>query len=217
MEMRNKDIRRPMEVEQTLRTCTDCRGSAVGRRENYTYTECGLKNVVLLEVLVYRCTRCGAEQVEVPNMDGLHRTVALAVLCKPRLLAGDEIRFLRKVAGMTATTLANSLAVTKNAVSKWENGGKIGAASDRAIRATCGMEIIAGIVNQRAGEVNLEDVTRTVRTLQGFFGRFTPQMVLPRVRDEIGESEKMMIDPSLPFQFSLLRTGQSYCSAETLQ
>src|ERR1035438_3591171 len=107
MEMRNKDIRRPMEVEQTLRTCTDCRGSAVGRRENYTYTECGLKNVVLLEVLVYRCTRCGAEQVEVPNMDGLHRTVALAVLCKPRLLAGDEIWFLRKVAGMTAKTLAN--------------------------------------------------------------------------------------------------------------
>src|ERR1035441_7350055 len=94
--------------EQPFRTCLECRGNAGGRRENYTYTECGLKNVVLVDVMVYRCVRCGAEQVEIPNMDGLHRTVALAVLCKPRLLAGDEIRFLRKVAGMTETTLANS-------------------------------------------------------------------------------------------------------------
>src|ERR1019366_3932998 len=128
-------------IENPPRTCSECRGSSEGRRENYTYTECGLKNVVLIDVLVYRCVRCGAEQVEIPNMDGLHRTVALAVLCKGRLLSGDEIRFLRKVAGFTATNLAKSLAVTKNAVSKWENGGKIGPASDRAIRGICGIQI----------------------------------------------------------------------------
>jgi DNA-binding XRE family transcriptional regulator len=142
-------------------------------------------------------------------MDGLHRTVALAVLCKGRLLSGDEIRFLRKTAGLTATALANSLAVTKNAVSKWENGGKIGRASDRAIRCTCGMGIIADIVNQQTGDVDPEDVNRTVETLQRFFVRFTPQCVLAGVRDEVGESEKLMIDPSMPFNFSLLTTPTS--------
>jgi len=202
-------------VEKEPRTCTECRGYAEGRRENYTYTECGLKNVVLEKVWVYRCVRCGAEQVEIPNMDGLHRTVALAVLCKRRLLAGDEIRFLRKVAGFTATNLAKSLAVTKNAVSKWENTGKIGPASDRAVRATCGMQIIAEIVGQQSGVVNPKDVERTVQTLQRFFVQFSPKGVLASVRDEVGEAEKLMIDPSQPFNFSLLPAFLSRVNSES--
>jgi YgiT-type zinc finger domain-containing protein len=193
-------------IENPPRTCSECRGNSEGRRENYTYTECGLKNVVLIDVLVYRCVRCGAEQVEIPNMDGLHRTVALAVLCKGRLLSSDEIRFLRKVAGFTATNLARSLAVTKNAVSRWENTGKIGPASDRAVRAVCGMQIIADIVGQQAGLVDPKDIARTVQTLQRFFVQFTPHTALATVRDEVGEAEKLMIDPSQPFNFSLLPT-----------
>jgi YgiT-type zinc finger domain-containing protein len=193
-------------IEEPLHACTECRGNAAGQRENYTYTECGLKNVVLLDVLVHRCVRCGAEQVEIPNMDGLHRTVALAVLCKGRTLSGEEIRFLRKVAGFTATNLAKSLAVTKNAVSRWENSGKIGSASDRAVRAICGMQIIADIVNQQAGVVSPKDVERTIQILQRFFLQFSPQTVLSSVRDEVGDAEKLMIDPSQPFNFSFLPT-----------
>lgn len=185
-----------------LRTCYECRGSAEGRRENYPYAACGLKNVVLTGVVVYRCSLCGAESVDIPNMDGLHHTIALSVLCKPRLLSGDEIRFLRKVAGFTATGLAKSLSVTKHAVSRWENGARVGPASDKAIRSTCGLSIIADIVNQRAGAVNPNDVLRTVQTLQGFFVRFDPQSVLAEVRNEAGDAEKLMIDPSLnSFQY----------------
>jgi putative zinc finger/helix-turn-helix YgiT family protein len=197
-------------IENPSRTCTECRGNSEGRRENYTYTESGLKNVVLVGVLVYRCARCGAEQIEIPNMDGLHRTVALAVLCKSRLLSGDEIRFLRKVAGFTATNLAKALAVTKNAVSRWENTGKIGPASDRAVRAICGIQIIADIVEQQAGIVDPKDVERTLQTLQRFFVQFTPQAALSSVRDEVGEAEKLMIDPSQPFNFSLLPSFLSH-------
>jgi transcriptional regulator with XRE-family HTH domain len=191
-----------MAKEQPLRTCTECRGIAQGRRENYAYTECGLKNIVLADVLVYRCKNCGGETVEIPNMDGLHRTLALGVLCKRRLLSGDEVRFLRKVAGLTATGLAKSLAVTKTAVSRWENGAKIGLASDRAVRATCGMEIIAGIVNQQSGVVSPGDVGRTLKTLQRFFVQFNAHAVT--VENKEGESEKLLIDPSMPFNFSLL-------------
>jgi len=193
-----------VETEELLRTCTDCRGPSKGRRENYTYTECGLKNVVLVDVLVHRCARCGAEQVVVPNMDGLHRTIALAVLCKRRLLSGDEIRFLRTVAGLKAVDLAKILAVTKTAVSRWENGARIGLASDRAVRATCGMGIIADIVNEKTGPVDPKETARTLQTLQRFFVKFTPQMALAGVQDEVGEAEKLMIDPSLPFNFSHL-------------
>lgn len=190
--------------EQSVRACTECHGCATGKRENYAYGECGLKNVVLVDVMVYRCAKCGAEQVEIPNMDGLHRTIALAVLCTPRLLAGDEIRFLRKVSGFTATGLAKSLAVTKNAVSRWENKGKISPPSDRSVRAICGMQIISDIVSQQTGLVNEKDVERTVQTLQRFFGQFSPQLALGSVRDEMGEAEKLMIDPMEPFNFSLL-------------
>ena len=203
MRIQKETKREQVPIEQPLRMCTECRGSAKGERENYTYTECGLKNVVLADVLVYRCVRCGSEQVEIPNMDGLHRTIALAVLCKPRLLSGDEIRFLRGVAGFTATKLAKSLAVTKNAVSRWENTGKLGPASDRAIRAVCGMGIIAEIVNQQSGPVDPKDVTRTIQTLQGFFVQY-PQAPACSIRAEAGEAEKLMIDPSNPFTFSLL-------------
>lgn len=205
MNIHKEKVKEQMAIEQPLRTCTECRGSAEGKRENYTYTECGLKNVVLTDVLVYRCARCGSEQVEIPNMDGLHRTIALAVLCKPRLLSGDEIRFLRGVAGLTATKLAKNLAVTKNAVSRWENTGKLGPASDRAIRAVCGMGIIAEIVNQQSGLVNAKDVTRTINTLHGFFVQFNIQSA-PSIREETGEAEKLMIDPSSPFTFSMLPT-----------
>jgi transcriptional regulator with XRE-family HTH domain len=171
-------------MDVPLRTCTDCRGGAKGKRENYTYTQCGLKNVVLVDVLVYRCARCGAEQVEIPNMDGLHRTVSLAVLCKPRLLSGDEIRFLRTVAGLTATNLAKNLAVTKNALSRWENGAKHGLASDCAIRAVCGMGIIADIVNQQSGSVDPADVAKTLETLQ--LSTPYPATGLPASRERAG-------------------------------
>jgi YgiT-type zinc finger domain-containing protein len=211
MTMRNTGIEREKigvaTNSEERRTCTECRGKAIGRRENHTYTECGLKNVVLVDVLVYRCERCGAEQIQIPNMDGLHRTVALAAICKRHLLSGDEIRFLRNVADLTATNLAKSLAVTKHAVSRWENGGKIGAASDRSIRAVCGMKIIADIVDQQSGLVDPKDIEKTVRTLQRFFVQFKTQNVLAAgVQDERGEAEKLMIDPTQPFNFSLLPT-----------
>src|ERR1039457_2458373 len=106
------------------RACYGCRGPAQGYRQNYAYSECGLKNVVLKNVMVYRCDRCGSQSVDIPNMDGLHRHLALGILCKSSLLSGEEIKFLRGVAGLSATQLAKNLCVTKNAVSRWENNAK---------------------------------------------------------------------------------------------
>jgi len=136
-------------------------------------------------------------------MEGLHRTIALALLCKKGPLVGDEIRFLRSVAGHTSTALAKRLAVTKNALSRWEHGAKIGLASERAIRAVCGMDIIGEIVNQQGGAVNPKDVNRTLQALQGFFAKLADNSLMD-FRGEGGDTEKLTIDPSKPFTFASL-------------
>jgi putative zinc finger/helix-turn-helix YgiT family protein len=179
------------------RMCYECRGLARSQRENYPYTECGLKHVVLKDVLVYRCQQCRAASVEIPNMDGLHRTISLAVLCKHSLLAGDEIRFLRKVAGFTATELAENLGVTKQAVSRWENCNRISSQSERSIRLICGWAIIREIITERSGAVNLEDVRQTLRKLEHFLVQLNPKTFSAILKD-VCEQEKWVVDPENP-------------------
>jgi DNA-binding transcriptional regulator YiaG len=186
-----------IEQETIQRVCYECQGLAEGRRGNYSYTECGLKNISLKNVWVYRC-QCGAESVDIPNMDGLHRTIALSLLCKGSLLANDEIRFLRKVAGLTATELANNLGVTKVAVSRWENRGKISGQSDRSIRVLCGLAIIEEIVQERSGPVDFESVRETIEKLKQFLMQFNPKAVLPRIDDNVRDSGRMFFDPEHP-------------------
>lgn len=184
---------------ERLQICYGCHGSAEGRRENYAYSECGLKNVVLKNVVVYRCRQCGAESVEIPNMDGLHRTIALTVLCKGSQLNGDEVRFLRKVAGLSATALARNIGVTKVAVSRWENGAKVSGPCDRVIRLVCGFSIIREILDDRSGPVSPERVTKTVERLQEFLAAFNPAEVLSGIRNVPHDQERLLIDPELPF------------------
>jgi putative zinc finger/helix-turn-helix YgiT family protein len=184
--------------EKVSRICYECQSTAIGRREAYPYTECGLKHIVLKDVLVFRCSECGAEQVDIPNMDGLHRSIALRLLCKKTLLSRDEIRFLRKVAGFTATELASNLGVTKTAVSRWENGAKIGGQSDRSIRILCGLAILGEIVEERSGAVPPEDVAQTLEKLKSFLLAFNPKKTLSQIEDDRQESDRLFIDPEYP-------------------
>jgi putative transcriptional regulator len=190
--------------ETAERVCYDCRGTVRGHRKNYLYTECGLKHVVLKDVMVFQCKRCGSESVEIPNMDGLHRTIALSLLRKTSLLSGDEIRFLRKVSGYTGTELAKNLGVTKVAVSRWENGGKIGGQSDRSVRVLCGLSIIEEIVAERTGAVDVEHVRQSIEKLKEFLVQFNPKKILPSIKEEVCESGRLMIDPAHPTSVGFL-------------
>ncbi len=117
--------------------CYDCGGTMEGRRENYRYTECGLDSVTLMDVLVFHC-KCGAIVPEIPAVAILHERIAEDLLKKENLLSGKEIRFLRKMAGYTATKLAAIMGVTKEVVSRWENDKQqIGKESDRLVRWVC--------------------------------------------------------------------------------
>jgi DNA-binding transcriptional regulator YiaG len=105
-------------------------------RGSYAFTECGLKNVILQGVEIVQCPQCGDEQVIIPHLDELMRTLALALVGQPYRLQGEDVRFLRKYLKMTQVEFASYLEIDKTNLSKWENNeDKIGEQSDRLIRS----------------------------------------------------------------------------------
>lgn len=137
------------------RSCSECKGELHARRKNYKYTQCGLQNVVLKDITVYECDSCGTVQPEIVAMSELHRLIMLAILQKESLLSGEEIRFLRKVAGLTASEMARLMGVTSTQISKWENGARrISATSDRVLRLICYAGMLEKVVKDRGGLVD---------------------------------------------------------------
>jgi hypothetical protein len=86
--------------------CAVCRQPQSARRHlTYVYTACGLVNIVLNNVEVRTCD-CG-EAVVLPNVDGLHRAIATALLMTAGPLSPAEIAYLRKfVDGLAADDAA---------------------------------------------------------------------------------------------------------------
>ncbi len=116
-------------------TCLECRGEMTTTRENFKYTASGLPNVTLVNVEVSRCRECGEYEVAIPNIEGLHRTIALAVASKPARLAAEEIRFLRKWLGWSGVDFAEHIGVDPATVSRWENDTlSMGGSAERALR-----------------------------------------------------------------------------------
>jgi DNA-binding transcriptional regulator YiaG len=117
-------------------TCSNCGAAARVARGTYRFTESGLGNVYLAGLELIRCPKCKNVDPIIPNMRGLMRFLALAVLEKPWRLSGDEIRYLRKYLRMTGEQFASHLGVDKTTLSKWENDrDPVGEPSDRLIRA----------------------------------------------------------------------------------
>jgi len=102
--------------------CFECAAELKVVRENRRYKECGLPNVVLRNIEVRRCPRCGAEDVVIPRLEDLHRLLAAVLLRKPGRLASPEVRFLRKSLGWSAEGFAGHMGVARETVSRWENG-----------------------------------------------------------------------------------------------
>jgi DNA-binding transcriptional regulator YiaG len=105
----------------------------------YRYDLSGLKNVALVNVAVRKCTNasCEGESVVIPQAATLHSIITECLLKKPLLLSGDEIRFLRKNAGIAAKELAAYLGTDAAHLSKVETGMRknLGAPADKLVRA----------------------------------------------------------------------------------
>jgi transcriptional regulator with XRE-family HTH domain len=120
-----------------------------GHYTNYPYTECGLDNVVVKDILVYNCA-CGAIVPDIVAISTLDRFIFLALLKKPAILDGAEVRFLRKFVGYSATQLADVIGSTKVTISRWENGAApITKNPDRLLR----LAFFAAMIERDAKEV----------------------------------------------------------------
>ena len=117
-------------------SCPDCGASARVEKGNYRFRESGLDNVVLKGIGVIKCPQCGSEDPILPNLEGLLRVLALAIVKSRLPLTGAEVRYLRKYLGMNGEELARILHTDKSTLSKWETGSiRIGSKSDLLIRA----------------------------------------------------------------------------------
>src|SRR5207249_3786388 len=94
------------------------------------------RKVMVIVLMHCDCEECGAKVPEIPAIDQLHQFIAIDILRKKSLLSGEEIRFLRKMAGLMQSDLAEIMGVHATRPSKWETDGEpIGKENDRVLRS----------------------------------------------------------------------------------
>ncbi len=74
--------------------CVECGTPTVESREDYHYTECGLDNVMLRDVRMWRCPECGMLEVDVGDEAELLRDIAKRLVESKDVLDYKEARFL---------------------------------------------------------------------------------------------------------------------------
>jgi putative zinc finger/helix-turn-helix YgiT family protein len=177
-------------VEVKVKRCYDCGAMMHGTRTYYHYTECGLDCVTLENIIVYRCSSCGAIVPEIPAIGELHRSLVLSMLTKPALLSSQEITFLRKMAGLNGRELATALGVSASTVSRWENGTRnISKNSDAALRMICFAGMLQDILRDRSILPTTLQITRQLseRDIRD---------ILTKVVNRVTKPLPITIDPS---------------------
>lgn len=189
------------ELTVVTRKCYDCGGVMEGTRgSNYKYSECGLDSVNLVNILVFHCKnpRCGAVVPEIPAFSELHRSIAFALIQKDSLLIGEEIKFLRKMCGMTGVELANLLGAHKTTLSNWENGRKnISKKCDIALRLLS----FAAMMQELAKD---EHVLPKIADAAKRLSEVNLNSLLQRVREIASGPKRVTIDPSKLSEFGTL-------------
>lgn len=87
----------------------------------YRYTESGLDNVYV-HGADFVTDDAGETVITIPNISGLHRAIATAIVMKTASMTGKELRFLRTEMGMTQAELAAIVHREPLAISRWERG-----------------------------------------------------------------------------------------------
>jgi putative zinc finger/helix-turn-helix YgiT family protein len=115
--------------------CAECGGKLKTTGSTHRYVESGLPSVVLRGVSVRKCQACGADEVAIPNIAGLHRCIAEILVARKSALVAAEIRFLRQFLGHSSKDFAKLLGVTAETLSRWENAKRdIPPVVDRVVR-----------------------------------------------------------------------------------
>jgi DNA-binding transcriptional regulator YiaG len=91
------------------------------KMSEYRYTESGLDNIVIRGVS-FVADDAGDDVIRIPNVNGLHRAIALGIVTRKAMMNGREMRFLRTELGMTQAELAAIIHREPLTVSRWERG-----------------------------------------------------------------------------------------------
>lgn len=165
---------------------------------SYKYDECGLTTVKLVNITIHEC-ECGAMVPEIPAMAALHRKIAFALISKHSLLVGEEIRFLRKMAGLSGVELAGLLGVHKTNLSKWENDSRrITKKTDSTLRLLCFAGMLQQLIKEQGQGVDLPRIADAIKQLS----EVDIKQILQRVRDEFIGPKKVTINPEELAKFS---------------
>lgn len=100
--------------------CLQCGHELKQTKENRRYLQEVLDGVTLVGVDVWRCSKCGEEEVAIPRIEELHRLLAAEVALKRARLSPGEIRFLRSYLGLSGADFARRMGVSPVTVSRWE-------------------------------------------------------------------------------------------------
>jgi DNA-binding transcriptional regulator YiaG len=108
-----------------MKTEHDCKQRAKELRatadQPYRFLDSGLSNVYLAGIKYWTCAECAKHAAEIPALEQLMSVIAKAVVMKPALLSGEEIRFLRKRLARKAVEFAELINKTPEHFSKLEN------------------------------------------------------------------------------------------------
>lgn len=114
--------------------CIECGMAMRPFKEVFRFEPVPGLRVKLVGLTSYR-DETGHVARSIPNLAGLHRALAGAVVRKRSRLSPPEIRFLRKSLGWSGRDFAAHLGVTAESVSRWENGREeMGPQADRLLR-----------------------------------------------------------------------------------
>mgnify|MGYP006287774919 FL=1 len=102
--------------------CFDCGAEMLVTREPHRYGDD--INVVLQNVEVRRCPVCGDEEVVIPRIEELNRSIAGAIAGQDAALSPGQIRFLRTYLGLSSVRFAELMGVKPETVSRWERTDK---------------------------------------------------------------------------------------------
>lgn len=178
--------------EVKVKKCYDCGGMMHGTRTYYRYTECGLDCITLENIYVYRCSTCGAIVPEIPASGELHRVIVLAIIQKKKLLSAQEIKFLRKMTGLSGKELCATLGVSASTISRWENGSRnISKRSDAALRLTC----FAGMLQDTLRDKEL-DIVPKLAAVAGKMSELNLREILTKIVNTASGPVPQTIDPN---------------------
>jgi len=149
--------------------CFECEtGKMSASKDAYRYYECGLPNVILIGATVHRCKHCGAEYVSIPDMEGLHRVLAMAIVNRDGRLTSSEIRFLRKSLGWSGADFARKFHVSPSAVSRWESdksASTMSKGNELRLRDMAAQGMKIDDYEKHMEEIRLEDIKSQLMSL----------------------------------------------------